>query len=441
MKVCGQDKQNQNIEKHTTTPLLESLNVEDSKQTKNYQLHFKNQQTSNSNPTNTAKKESQQAYSGSKLVPGNFLINFSHPKLYILFALSAAFFMGSSLIIRANQSGNIYVTNFMISMAFLIAGIIYLAVQYNQHKRMGYSGIQFPWMINKNLFVIQEVNLAQSQGIIQNNESRKNFSLYIFSLLFVGGIIEFMGSLVLSASFYFSGKAKINQGISGAMVSCNTIFIVIGSAIMYRERINLPQLVGILMMMLSVSVVSVFKAHHHFPENTPNLDQHAEESLEMYKYAAVATGLIASFVFGVQILFIKSLAKFGITGLQAAFYYVLFGGVIGLGCLIVALILEPAYLKGFRLMDFIFCLLIGFCIVCGQISINIAVQIGNSGISVAIMHTKNIIVTLFSYFVYKQDISMGQSIGIGLTFIGGVVIALEQKLNCVKDSQSKKQIK
>ena len=58
-------------------------------------------------------------------------------------------------------------------------------------------------------------------------------------MLMIGGLIEFGSNLALAVSFYYSGLAKINQGISGAMISCNAIMVVIFSAIIYKETVTI----------------------------------------------------------------------------------------------------------------------------------------------------------------------------------------------------------
>ena len=77
----------------------------------------------------------------------------------------------------------------------------------------------------------------------------------------IGGLIEFGSNLALAVSFYYSGLAKINQGISGAMISCNAIMVVIFSAIIYKERVTIFQMIGILMIVSGVATVAILKAH------------------------------------------------------------------------------------------------------------------------------------------------------------------------------------
>jgi len=63
----------------------------------------------------------------------------------LLYAVGAAFFMGSSLVIRAKESGNIIVTTLLISIGFIIAGPMLLAHFFLQRLNQGFS-IKFPWV-------------------------------------------------------------------------------------------------------------------------------------------------------------------------------------------------------------------------------------------------------------------------------------------------------
>ncbi len=110
----------------------------------------------------------------------------SNSRLYLLYAIGACLFMGSSLVIRAKESGSILVTTFLISIGFLIVGSIFFALKVFQHKKKG-EVIKLPWI---------------------NNDG--TFNAWIFTIIFVGGLIEFGGSLILSSSFYFAGKAHLN---------------------------------------------------------------------------------------------------------------------------------------------------------------------------------------------------------------------------------------
>jgi len=65
----------------------------------------------------------------------------------------------------------------------------------------------------------------------------------------------------------------------------------------------------------------------------------------------------------------------------------------------------------------------------GIVLANISAGIGIAGVSNSIIHSSLVIVTVFNYFVLNQLISFEQSIGVVLTVIGGILLALGEKIN------------
>jgi drug/metabolite transporter (DMT)-like permease len=65
----------------------------------------------------------------------------------------------------------------------------------------------------------------------------------------------------------------------------------------------------------------------------------------------------------------------------------------------------------------------------GIVLANISAGIGIAGISNSIIHSSLVIVTVFNYFVLNQLISFEQSIGVVLTLIGGILLALGERIN------------
>lgn len=63
----------------------------------------------------------------------------------------------------------------------------------------------------------------------------------------------------------------------------------------------------------------------------------------------------------------------------------------------------------------------------GIVLANIAAGLGVAGISNSIIHLSLIVITVFNYFVLNLVISFEQSIGIALTVIGCILLALGTK--------------
>ena len=67
----------------------------------------------------------------------------------------------------------------------------------------------------------------------------------------------------------------------------------------------------------------------------------------------------------------------------------------------------------------------------GIVLANISAGLGIAGISNSIIHSSLVVVTLFNYFVFSQIISFEQSIGVVLTLVGGVMLAMGDKISAM----------
>jgi uncharacterized membrane protein len=110
------------------------------------------------------------------------------------------------------------------------------------------------------------------------------------------------------------------------------------------------------------------------------------------------------------------------------FGFLLFCGTFGLLGLIIHLLGNSEILEKITFSDLFFPFFIGIFTSLGIVFTNIAGGIGVAGISNAISHQQLVLTTVFNYFVFKQDISGMQCIGIMLTVIGGITLALEDKI-------------
>ncbi len=115
------------------------------------------------------------------------------------------------------------------------------------------------------------------------------------------------------------------------------------------------------MAVTGLSIISLFKAH---PMGSSHSEEEEKEHF-IYKLYAVGTGLLASTAIGCQILFIKSLIKYGVSGFQSAMFYVFFGGVLGTLILIVSFIVDKSHYDSMSWVDKGYCMLVGFLIFMG----------------------------------------------------------------------------
>lgn len=105
-------------------------------------------------------------------------------------------------------------------------------------------------------------------------------------------------------AFTYALKAKINQGICISVESIGTIYVLIASYLLFRERIKILQFVGILTVLVSVSIVALFSYDgESLHGGTQTTEVEADESLKkFYLLITFVAGLIAGVAFGTMLL-------------------------------------------------------------------------------------------------------------------------------------------
>lgn len=59
----------------------------------------------------------------------------------------------------------------------------------------------------------------------------------------------------------------MNGGLSGALISCNTVYVVIAAYFLFGERLNKVKLLAMLCLVTSVVLVSLFRPEIDTMEN------------------------------------------------------------------------------------------------------------------------------------------------------------------------------
>ncbi len=105
-------------------------------------------------------------------------------------------------------------------------------------------------------------------------------------------------------AFTYALKAQINQGICISVESIGTIYVLIASYLIFKERIKALQLIGILTVLVSVSIVALFSYESegmHGPSKTIQ-EEVDESSKSFYLLITFTAGLIAGVSFGHMLL-------------------------------------------------------------------------------------------------------------------------------------------
>ena len=110
------------------------------------------------------------------------------------------------------------------------------------------------------------------------------------------------------------------------------------------------------------------------------------------------------------------------------FGFLLFCGTMGLISMGVELFKNPDTVTSLEIGEILGPLSVGLFTAVAIVAANIGAGLGIAGISNSIIHCSLVLVTLFNYFVFHQLISFEQAIGICLTFLGAILLAMEDKI-------------
>lgn len=135
--------------------------------------------------------------------------------------------------------------------------------------------------------------------------------------------------------------------------------------------------------------------------------------------------------FSTESLLVRYLASWGVSGEISGFFYLFFESILGTLCLIIYSAL------GYGLLDYdvgsvFLILLAGFAITGGVVLLNYSISIGNAGVSFSISNSNAAIQALFTYLLFNQMLSIGQVMGIVVSFIGACILTLHEKFMCCK---------
>ena len=161
-------------------------------------------------------------------------------KKYIWVAVLASLCFTIAALIRRFHSDHTFFTNTIITITFLICYIIYL-VGKGILTSWDKEYMTFPWYIE---------SLA--------SPGQESFSKKVFFLLIMGGILQFSWNNTLVYAFNRAIQADLNTGICMSLYSCNSLLIAIASYFMFQEHMHVSQIIGILLMLGSVTLVSLY---------------------------------------------------------------------------------------------------------------------------------------------------------------------------------------
>jgi|JI9StandDraft_2_1071091.scaffolds.fasta_scaffold137260_1 drug/metabolite transporter (DMT)-like permease len=259
------------------------------------------------------------------------------------------------------------------------------------------------------------------------------FNPRIFFLLLLGGILEFCGSILIMLAFSEALIAEVNQGAIGAIMPASAVILLIMSFILYKENITFPQAIGIAMVLTSIVMISLSKAHMNELLNEKLYTIHLADNRNpaSAQILAIVTACLASVCFAGESLMIRYLASWGVSGEVSGFFYIFFEGIIGSTCLLLWTLTGSGV---FNLApgSIILLLLAGFAQAGGIVLLDYSISIGNAGVCFSISYSNAAIQAVFTFLLFGQDLTFDQMLGIGISLGGACILALSDKLDCFK---------
>eukprot|EP00347_Sterkiella_histriomuscorum_P000259 403376566 len=332
---------------------------------------------------------------------------------YILYSTISCLLFTTSSLIRYYNGSDVFFNSALITSNFFIPGLIYFLYKYQQAFKKN-QAYYFPW----NILV-----LVDGQNI------QYRFDTKAFVYLILGGSFEFFGNQMFTLAYDHAKMAGINQGIVGALESSNTFYILIASYYMFSERVRPVQLMGVLIMVLAITMVSLFTSNSHGRphESSSDIDLLQLEQIDNIGYHQALTiigGLASALFYGQQILIFKSVARLIRDEYAIAFSFTLFGSMYGLACLAYLICFNPQIFATYTFINYFSAFGSGILISLGIVFINVASEMGNAGICNAIMHGQSVLLTVGNFVLFGQSLNYMQGMGVFLSAVGATVISL-----------------
>ena len=79
-------------------------------------------------------------------------------------------------------------------------------------------------------------------------------------MVWLGGMAEFATSLLSIMAFNYASGHSINAGIFGVLFPLSGFFVTAGSFLMYKEKVQVIQIIGMFVIMLGATLIATFPA-------------------------------------------------------------------------------------------------------------------------------------------------------------------------------------
>lgn len=182
-------------------------------------------------------------------------------------------------------------------------------------------------------------------------------------------------------SFNAAQKANINQGIGSSIMICNSVIVTILSYCFMKEVVSITQSVGIILIVISVTLVSVFGPD----ADKTGVAKSTEAAGAMF--LVVMWGLIGAVFLSIEIMCNKWLMfSRGVNGDISGMFFLLVEGTIGTICLIVTT-LQGSGLHDMTGPSFTMIMIAGVLAFTSLMLLNFSISIGLAGVSISTFNT------------------------------------------------------
>ena len=333
-------------------------------------------------------------------------------KTWIFVAFLASLLFTASCVIRGVESENFLTTKALLCIASCSTGLIYMIY-------MKVTGQRLPW----------------------NQPTADDGSVYEFKpnlllVLMLRGVFEFGGSLLYLYSLKIALDSGVNQGICSAMITMAGLMITIMSWVVYDERLNFPQLVGMASVLSAIAFMGIF-------QEDVSTDQTVVESIEDNSTTQSILMItlyanLAALSFSFEAILIKWLVVRGVQGTDGGYLTLFFDGLYGMILLAGLFYTGNEGLNATTRHDLISILVGGYCTSLALVCVNYSVANGIAGISFSMANSFPAYHALFNRTFLDQMLSTGQIGGVLLALSGGVILSIPEKLDCCPREENKK---
>ena len=297
--------------------------------------------------------------------------------MYLVWSTVASLLMALTSYLRTLVATTPYSTFFTLSFSYLLMALASLSVGKVKDGR----NFLMPWTR-----VVSEP-AGQERENPENESTRRVFSKLQCLMLFLGGMGEFGISLMMVLAFNKADEFGINAGVAGVLTPFSSFLVSIISYCLYKEGLQVSQIVGMVVILLGVTFIALFPAQVE--------DESEDDATVGQVVFVLALSLFATFFLTLEIMMSKCLQKRKVAGDYLGASFLLFEGLAGSLCLLGSVGLQDFHMSAH---DFWFAMLAG---VCGFVAISLlqySVATGVAGIALSIFNMNAAFFTAMCYF-------------------------------------------